>query len=150
MPAYVCRRCHRPAVKRGLCEGHLKTPEYIPKQRPGFNTRHRKDIQRFEPIHSKRWTAFSKQYLRRNPLCVRCKVMGRHIAAGVVDHIIPARKLHERDPELLYDERYLQPLCSWQTNPHGKSCHSTKSMHERRGKYFDYRSDPPRCIMFKD
>ena len=65
--------------------------------------------------YGSKWQRLSKAYLRRHPLCVRCKAQGRFTAATVVDHIIP----HRGDPHLMWDESNWQALC--------KSCHDHKT-----------------------
>lgn len=79
------------------------------------------------------WQRLSKAYLSRNWQCVRCKLNKRLVGAVEVDHILPVR-LYDA---LKYDESNLQALCH--------SCHSTKTNHERQGKYFDYRGAQPLC-----
>lgn len=76
--------------------------------------------------YGSRWQRLSKAYLRRHPLCVRCKAQGRFTAATVVDHIIP----HRGDPHLMWDESNWQALC--------KSCHDHKTWTEDRNPVYRY------------
>ena len=76
--------------------------------------------------YGSRWQRLSKAYLRRHPLCVRCKAQGRFTAATVVDHIIP----HRGDPHLMWDESNWQALC--------KSCHDRKTWTEDRNPVYRY------------
>ena len=74
--------------------------------------------------YGSKWQRLSKAYLRRHPLCVRCKAQGRFTAATVVDHVIP----HRGDPHLMWDESNWQALC--------KPCHDRKTGNEdNRPKY---------------
>jgi 5-methylcytosine-specific restriction endonuclease McrA len=41
------------------------------------------------------WQEASKQYRRRNPLCVPCLLVGRVRAVGCVDHIVPIHSCPE-------------------------------------------------------
>ena len=68
---------------------------------------------------SKPWRNLRDAVLSENPLCVHCKEQGRVTAAQEVDHIEPIT--HGGDP---WDWDNLQPLC--------KSCHSRKTLNEKR------------------
>jgi 5-methylcytosine-specific restriction enzyme A len=54
-----------------------------------------------------RWRAARKQFLDRNPLCARCRRMGRLTAAMVVDHIVP----HKGDASLFWDVGNWEAIC---------------------------------------
>lgn len=73
---------------------------------------------------TQRWVDVRAQVLRREPLCRRCRSMGRVRAAEQVDHVVPLRF----DPSRAYDLDNLQPLCV--------PCHAWKSGQERRGHTF--------------
>lgn len=60
--------------------------------------------------------------LLREPYCRACAQQGRRVRATDVDHIVP----HRGDWELFTDRSNLQSLCH--------SCHSRKTMAERRQK----------------
>ena len=53
-----------------------------------------------------KWTKTSKNYRKRNPLCVECLEKGRTRKADVVDHIVPIK----HGGELLNEENF-QSLC---------------------------------------
>lgn len=53
-----------------------------------------------------RWRRVRNSYIRRNPLCERCKVIGITSEARIVDHIIPVNSNGAR-----WDERNLMSLC---------------------------------------
>ena len=76
--------------------------------------------------YGSKWQRLSKAYLRKHPLCVRCKAQGRFTATTVVDHIIP----HRGDPHLMWDESNWQALC--------KSCHDRKTWTEDRNPVYRY------------
>lgn len=73
-----------------------------------------------------RWRRARTRFLRRYPLCVRCRAKGKFVVATVVNHVIP----HRGDQGLFWDESNWQPLC--------KSCHDTKTMTEDRYQEFTY------------
>ena len=65
--------------------------------------------------YDSKWRAARKLYLRKNPLCVKCRANGRLEPATVIDHIVP----HRGDPKLFWDQNNWQPLC--------KACHDKKT-----------------------
>ena len=67
--------------------------------------------------YSYKWQKASAAYLKRHPLCVRCKAKDKAVSATEVDHVIPHR--HNITDELFWNEDNWQPLC--------KSCHSKKT-----------------------
>ncbi len=75
--------------------------------------------------YDSRWRKARKLFLKRHPLCEKCKEQGRFVKAEVVDHIVP----HRGDGKLFWDEGNWQALC--------KSCHDSKTMTEDR--YQEYR-----------
>ena len=62
-----------------------------------------------------KWRSARERFLRKNPLCVKCRENGKLTPATVVDHIIP----HRGDPILFWNEKNWQPLC--------KDCHGVKT-----------------------
>ena len=62
-----------------------------------------------------KWRSARARFLRKYPLCVKCRENGKLTPATVVDHIVP----HRGDPVLFWDEKNWQPLC--------KDCHGEKT-----------------------
>lgn len=83
-------------------------PSYTSKQTTEQRT---KEAKEYRKLYNYQWTKLRTNYLRRNPLCVMCRMDGKTVMASVVDHIIP----HKGDQALFYDENNWQPLC--------KPCH---------------------------
>ena len=77
----------------------------------------RRDNQAYKRYKSKKWRAFRKQFLDKNPLCKNFNEC--HSFAEHVDHI---KRVESEDDPLFYDERNLQALC--------KRCHSRKTAKE--------------------
>lgn len=75
--------------------------------------------------YNSRWQKARARFLRKHPLCERCREQGRLTKATVVDHVVP----HRGDPALFWDESNWQALC--------KSCHDHKTMTEDR--YIEYK-----------
>lgn len=72
-------------------------------------------------IYAKRWQRARRLFLDAHPFCAYCLRAGRHVAAEVVDHIVP----HRGDAGLFWDTANWQPLCA--------RCHnSTKKTREQR------------------
>lgn len=67
-----------------------------------------------------KWQKRSQLYLKRNPLCVRCKSLDRATSATEVDHVRPHKGVLSE--ELFWNEDNWQALC--------KSCHSKKTNRE--------------------
>ena len=99
--------CPERAIRAGRCATHQQqTPQ------------RQYDAQRGSPSadgYDRKWSAFSKAYLKRNPFCVVCGE-----PANDVDHIIPLR-----DGGQKYWEGNLQSMC--------KSHHSVKTARENGG-----------------
>ena len=76
--------------------------------------------------YDSRWQRERELYLRKNPLCVKCKAKGKITPARVVDHIIP----HRGDPLLRWDRNNWQALC--------KDCHDTKTGNEDSNPVYSY------------
>lgn len=62
-----------------------------------------------------KWRNARERFLRKHPLCVKCRENGKLTPATVVDHIIP----HRGDPILFWNENNWQPLC--------RDCHGEKT-----------------------
>jgi 5-methylcytosine-specific restriction endonuclease McrA len=72
--------------------------------------------------YGSKWQSYRKGFIKRNPLCVFCKAIGKITAATVVDHITP----HKGNKKLFWDEKNHQALCT--------NCHdSHKQRIERLG-----------------
>ena len=71
--------------------------------------------------YDSRWRRARLMYLRRHPLCRYHEQKGLHVAATVVDHVIP----HKGDDGLFWDETNWQALC--------KTCHDVKTATEDGG-----------------
>lgn len=101
--------CPELAIKAGRCAAHQQqTPQsQYDAQRPS----------RSSQGYDAKWYAFSKAYLKRNPICVVCGG-----PATEADHIIPLRNGGEQ-----YWEGNLQPMC--------KSDHSSKTRREQNAKH---------------
>jgi 5-methylcytosine-specific restriction protein A len=113
MPVAPLKPCSQPScgrlVKSGKCDLHKKNDDRV----RGTRT---------ERGYNNRWLKARETYLRRSPLCVKCKEAGRLTPARIVDHIIP----HNGDQDLFWDsENNWQSLC--------RSCHSRKTASEDGG-----------------
>ena len=71
--------------------------------------------------YDSQWQKHRKQFLCRNPLCVRCQQQGFVVCAAVVDHIQP----HKGDKRLFWDTSNHQALCT--------ECHNKKTAKEDGG-----------------
>ena len=76
--------------------------------------------------YGSKWQRLSKQFLRKQPLCIRCQSEGVYTKATVVDHIIP----HRGDEKLMWDRGNWQSLC--------KSCHDRKTWTEDKNPTYQY------------
>lgn len=65
--------------------------------------------------YNSKWQSKRKLFLKKHPLCEKCKAEGKYIEATVVDHIVP----HRGDERLMWDENNWQALC--------KPCHDKKT-----------------------
>lgn len=70
-----------------------------------------------------KWRQARLDHLAANPLCVKCKELGRITAATTVDHIIP----HKGDQRLFWRRSNWQSLC---TTHHS----ATKQAEEKQGR----------------
>ena len=118
---HKCKRCAEPAEFDGFCRKHRSRAKYIPRAKPG---RKRNRTIRPHPTQTEsRWRALASAYRKENPFCVSCAILGKTVKANHVDHIFPARLF----PDRLLDTNNLQSLCM--------SCHSRKTVYEKRGIY---------------
>ena len=137
-----CKLCPRPAMEGStFCREHAGVREPKARRRNEYAGKYEPRGPRFGPTATAEWHEFSRRFLRQNPWCARCRASDRWVRSTDTDHVIPARKLHERSPALIYDPAWLQALC--------KKCHGTKSLHERSGRCYDYRQTPIKCYMVK-
>lgn len=74
----------------------------------------------YQKMYTHEWSRARKQYLSKNPLCVKCKEIGIIKAAYVVDHIIP----HQGNKKLFWDINNWQSLC--------ETCHNKKTREEMK------------------
>lgn len=65
--------------------------------------------------YDSKWRSARVLFLKKNPLCAKCREKGKLTPATVVDHIIP----HRGDKRLFWDKQNWQPLC--------KDCHDRKT-----------------------
>jgi 5-methylcytosine-specific restriction protein A len=66
--------------------------------------------------YSYRWSKYSLQYRKNNPLCVMCEAKGKFTLAECVDHI---EAVEDRNDPKFWDENNHQSLCN--------TCHNVKS-----------------------
>ena len=101
-----------------------KERPWIPK-RPKFH----REFENASFYNSMRWRNLRKHFIKKNPICVRCRYKGEIVSATVVDHIIPISQ--GGSP---IDIKNLQSLC--------ERHHNSKSAREgveRRKKIKDYK-----------
>lgn len=79
------------------------------------------DPERTERLRGRKAVAQRQRRLRAEPLCRKCKELGRIIAASVPDHVIP---LHKGGTD---DDSNIQCLCT--------PCHDLKTAHDMGYKY---------------
>jgi 5-methylcytosine-specific restriction protein A len=70
--------------------------------------------------YTNRWNIARTAYLRKHPLCVRCRQAGRISAASVVNHIKP----HKGDMKLFWDSSNWESVC--------KTCHDSAIQKQER------------------
>ena len=68
-----------------------------------------------------RWRAYRLNYLRRHPLCIKCKAAGLTVPSTVVDHIKP----HKGDEFLFWNFENHAALCG--------HCHSSDKQRAEKG-----------------
>ena len=99
----------------GHCDKHRKETFKKQKQSVSYDYKERNRFYQRKP-----WKVVRSAHLNAEPLCRSCKVIGRLVAAAVVDHIVP---ISAGGADL--DDSNLQSLC--------KSCHNTKTLIETMG-----------------
>jgi len=104
MPLAPLRPCNQPGcpelVESGYCEKHQKA------KRKSDDSRRDKKVR---SLYNYRWQQYSKRFLRKNPLCVKCRSNGRVKASEVTDHIEP----HKGDYGLFWDVNNHAAMCKW-------------------------------------
>lgn len=116
-----CQRCLAPAISKGLCSKHSKTPLATKAVRfkGAFN---------HKVYSTKRWKVLRLLALDTMPLCLCCERYGILTPAQEVDHITPIKLDHGG----AYRLSNLQCLC--------KPCHSRKTTYETKGVIYNYRN----------
>lgn len=127
---YMCPNLHR--NRSGYCDecekrkginSHGSAPPCKPLGKAG----ERSGTSSADRGYDRRWAEFSKEYLRRHPVCAMCGA-----PAEVTDHIIPADVWMDAQGGFDYDESNYQPLC--------RKCNSKKGRtadREVRRKYLE-------------
>jgi 5-methylcytosine-specific restriction endonuclease McrA len=80
----------------------------------------KRERNRWYDLH--RWTKRSREQLHDHPLCLKCLLKGKVIAAEVADHVIPHKDSYE-----LFWFGDLQSLCA--------SCHNSVKQQEEKSGY---------------
>lgn len=109
-PKKPCRYPGCPCLtEKRYCEKHQKKIEY----------EYNKTSRPFKYLYNtSRWKTLRKEFLKVNPICVKCKANGVVKAATVVDHVKP----HKGSESLFWDQNNWQALC--------KTCHDRKTAKE--------------------
>ena len=132
-----CRWCREPAVRDGLCAGHLLRPVYVDRARKRAREAKRAGRKRgrrwAHPLkNDPTWRRLSRAWLAAHPWCARCLARPARSGGGMrrpaehVDHILPVAVAPDRQ----YDDTNLQSLC--------RRCHSIKTAREAHGRCYDY------------
>jgi len=112
VPVRPLNNCKFPGCAKGAtgeyCDEHKTKTESAVRKRTRRNPHNH--------LYGRKWKKRSKQYLKKNPLCVHCLERGETVAAEMVDHIEP----HKGDLLLFWLVSNWQGLCL--------SCHSTKTV----------------------
>ena len=124
MATSICRGCSKAAVSHGYCDSCKQIRTLRPKRK--INKQWGKRINPYPLDGDIIWIKLRKDFIKRNPLCVRHRLANKSVSGKHVDHIISVRQR----PDLKYDEGNLQTLCH--------SCHSIKTGYERQGVFIDY------------
>lgn len=119
MPTAAPHACAAPGCSALVPRGRARCEAHERQQRQARGTAAQQG-------YSSRWRRARLEYLKRNPLCVRCLAEGRVTPARVVDHIRP----HKGDEALFWAEGNWQALCDW-TSPW--DCHGKKTATEDGG-----------------
>ena len=108
MPRKPKRPCRYPGCPN-LCDSGVYCNEHAK-----YSTDRRRG-NAAERGYDSKWRSARALFLKKNPLCVKCRENGKLTPATVVDHIIP----HRGNPVLFWDRSNWQPLC--------KDCHDHKT-----------------------
>jgi len=103
-PNRPCLRC--PTLTREtFCPACKVKEDAKKKERWRDQDKHRPNA--YRRGYDSTWTKARKMYLRRNPLCERCKEIGKIVVASLVHHIKPL----DGNQELRLDSENLMALC---------------------------------------
>ena len=120
MPRSAPTPCRYPG-----CGAVLASPGFCPQHRASAHRDYGRARRGFDAeigfYQSKDWRVLRAAVLRESPLCLTCKVHGRLVLAGVVDHVVPLK-----DGGARFDRANLQPLCV--------ACHNRKTARETAGR----------------
>lgn len=83
--------------------------------------KHSKYARHVVGYNTSRWRKLRLQFLRANPLCVRCLEIGKTSAATVADHVVP---ISGPDDPRMFNAEELQALC--------QTCDKAKTLSDRR------------------
>lgn len=102
MPTKPLRICNIPGCPNltdsAYCEAHAKARQRLVDSRRASSS---------ERGYTYRWQKASKNFLKRNPLCVQCLAEDEVKPSEVTDHIVP----HKGDYKLFWDRNNWQALC---------------------------------------
>ena len=125
-----CKKTGCPALtSEGYCEKHAHIKEEMQAEREAkakesLNRLKRKQAPEERSFYSSAmWTKVSRLYREKNPLCARCKKVGRVVPVKLVHHSPELREIIAMG-ESPYNEKYLEGLCM--------RCHNKE--HLGRGK----------------
>lgn len=97
----------------GFCEAHRREAYKVQKQAVSIDYKERN---RF--YQRKAWKLVRSVHLASEPMCRKCRQVGRLVEATIVDHVVPFVSI---DDPLALDDGNLQSLCT--------SCHSLSLIH---------------------
>lgn len=117
MPRRAPRPCARPGCRRYAVDAGFCT-DHATQRKTEVNAERGSAASRG---YGAKWRRERADYLRDNPLCVRCLDDEHVVAATVVDHIVP----HKGDQKLFWRRSNWQALC--------KTCHDRKTATEDGG-----------------
>ena len=107
------RPCRKPGCPRLTTDGWCH--EHKPKNK---NKSGHKEPHVLKWLNGSRYKKARAALLKEQPLCAKCKDVGRVTPANVLDHIVP----HKGNPALFWDKKNWQALC--------KRCHDKKTYSE--------------------
>ena len=85
--------------------------------------------------NDRKWREAKDRFLRSQPLCQTCDLLGKTTPADVVDHVTP----HKGDQALFWDQGNWQSLCEHH--------HNTKTWREGRGYVIDWDQNPDEVVV---